>query len=271
MRHSLAVWSGAVAFLVASPVMAADLTPRFEAVPAASSWTGFYIGVHGGGGALVDEDVTIAPADAATQAYTGLQIAVGAQPTEIEPDSAGFLGGAQVGYNHQMGRGLIGIEADFAFSDIQDDETVVTNFVVEATNVAHVDLDWLATVRARAGLLATERVLLFVTGGVAFGEAEAGWDLSAPGNNDFFRGSASETKVGWTAGAGIEFTPTQFLGSQNVSFRADALYFDLGEVDFTTTGSGATAGQGTFDGEADVNGWIARVGVNVRFGTAGAL
>ena len=271
MRTLLAASGGAIALLLAAPAFAADLTPRFEAVPASSSWTGFYIGVHGGGGALLDEEVTIAPADAATQAFTGLQIAIGAQPTEIEPDSAGLLGGAQIGYNYQMGGALIGLEADFAFSDIQDDETVVTNFVTEATNVANVDLNWLATVRARAGLLATEQVLLFVTGGVAFGEVDAGWTLTAPGSNDFFRGSASETNVGWTAGAGIEFTPAQFLGHQNVSFRADALYFDLGEVDFTTTGAGNTAGRGTFDGEADVSGWVARFGVNVRFATAGAL
>src|SRR5690606_1787184 len=70
------------------------------------------------------------------------------------------------------------------------------------------ELDWFATVRGRLGFLLTPRLLVYGTGGVAFGETNANLvasDISPPPALVTARGSASETHIGWAAGAGGEF------------------------------------------------------------------
>ena len=77
--------------------------------------------------------------------------------------------------------------------------------------------DWLSTIRGRAGL-AFNNAMVYLTGGVAFADVKNSFFV--PG----FPGvSTSNTRVGWTVGAGAEymFTPN-WIG------RLEFLYADLG-------------------------------------------
>ena len=74
--------------------------------------------------------------------------------------------------------------------------------------------DWLATVRGRAGY-AFDRILIYGTGGGAFGNVQAGVRRAGP--------FSSSTQTGWTAGAGVEFAFTP-----NLTAKVEYLYVDLG-------------------------------------------
>ena len=73
---------------------------------------------------------------------------------------------------------------------------------------------WLATLRGRLGY-SVDRWLPYITGGGASGNAY----VSSPG------GAVSDTKGGWSAGAGIEWA---FL--PNWSAKVEYLYVDLGDA-----------------------------------------
>ena len=124
-------------------------------------------------------------------------------------------------------------------------------------------LNWLGTTRARLGFatLDQDRLLLFVTGGFAYGGGTA--SISSVGPNGYaWYGSSSSTQVGWTVGAGAEYAFTN-----NWTVKAEYLYYDLDQYSYyTTPNNGAAAGQNvTFHAKVQPEGSIARVGVNYKF------
>ncbi len=143
------------------------------------------------------------------------------EPT-LSPDPAflsrrdfdGQLGGLTVGVNHFAGNFLIGAEADIGVGNAEGYATDSTGF-----EGILVDLDWLATVRARAGYK-IENVVIFGTGGLALGGLEA--KVFNP--NTFLFDS---TAVGYTVGFGAEMSV-----SERLSIKAEYLYVDLGEENF---------------------------------------
>jgi opacity protein-like surface antigen len=77
------------------------------------------------------------------------------------------------------------------------------------------------------------------------------------------RGAASATRVGWTAGAGIEHA---FAGNWTV--KAEYLHYDLGRVSYTAAEASpafAFIGVPFLNVSTRVSGEIGRVGVNYRF------
>jgi opacity protein-like surface antigen len=94
--------------VLAGSALAADL-PVAKAPPAivASSWAGFYLGIHGGYGWKQDDfsqpETTFF---AAPQSINGIR-------------SKGAVYGAQAGYNWQFGRIVTGLEIDFSATDIK--------------------------------------------------------------------------------------------------------------------------------------------------------
>ncbi len=172
MKRSLAAGLGLLALIVAMPASAADL-PRGSmpykapAYVAQYNWTGFYLGINGGGG-WGDSDWN--------------NFAISNSP------SGGTIGGT-AGYNWQ-GVGspwVFGLEGDINWANFKDSSAC------GALN-CQTQNNWLGTVRGRAGY-AFDRFLPYLTGGVAFGDVEA--------NRTGFAG-ASDTNVGWTVGVGIE-------------------------------------------------------------------
>jgi outer membrane immunogenic protein len=148
-------------------------------------------------------------------------------------NATGEMVGGTVGYNLQMSQFVAGFEGDFDGSWLKGS---ATSACCEIKN------DWFGTARARLGI-AMDRWLPFVTGGAAFGDVKL----------DTALGSDTDTRIGWTAGAGIEYA---FTGAW--SAKVEYLYVDLG----TPSCSVATCGVAT-DVAFKAN--IVRGGVNYHF------
>jgi outer membrane immunogenic protein len=174
MKRGVVAFAGlvALAFAVGSAT-AADLPPRYQQpyAPApvyapAFNWTGFYIGINGGGG-------------------WGRSQWDGVDKFNV----SGGLIGATIGYNWQINQFVLGAEGDIDWSGIRGSTTTACAPGCDTRN------HWLSTVRGRLGY-AFGRVLPFVTAGLAVGDIKA----TVPG---FPAGSS--TTAGWTIGAGLEF------------------------------------------------------------------
>jgi len=152
-------------------------------------------------------------------------------------DANGAVGGGQVGFNWQSQQFVYGIEGDISLSNIGVDETLVTPFGVAK---ASAEIDWLATIRGRAGVLVQPRLLLYATAGLAIVSAEAKASSSVPGMPTVSV-SDRETGAGIVYGIGIESKWTDTM-----SVRLEYLGF------------GDTNAADSFG--------IVRAGVNFKFG-----
>jgi outer membrane immunogenic protein len=211
---------------------AADLetkAPRYQAVPAAN-WTGSYLGIQGG---IVHQD--------------GSFHDIGGNSGEHEANKLGATVGGVLGYNWQYGSFLYGVEGDWSAlggKSTGDGQFLQTSF----------GADWVATARGRAGL-AVDATLLYLTGGLAFGHLK---DNVTP-----IAGVVSldqdATKVGWTAGVGIEH-----MLSANWTAKAEFRYVDFGT-------SSASCTPGTFSCGAAYRGEFGNtlkmglIGLNYKF------
>ena len=121
-------------------------------------------------------------------------------------------------------------------------------------------IDWFGTVRGRIGYLADPKLLLYVTGGLAYGDVESS---AVIGNAGTAFSSVSNTHVGYTVGAGIEGV----IGG-NWTARLEYLYVDLGTVNgsFLTTIGGLGGGVLSSNYSSRITDNILRVGVNYKFG-----
>jgi outer membrane immunogenic protein len=130
---------------------------------------------------------------------------------------------------------------------------------------AKANLDWLGTARARLGFVATpdNRLMIYATGGLAYGGGSSSYTAYDAQNNFLLNGSPSSSRVGWTIGGGVEYAITN-----NITIKGEYLYYDLGSTNFQSpvTGPFATTFPGvvantkyTYDGS------IVRAGVNYKF------
>ena len=149
----------------------------------------------------------------------------------------GFLYGGQIGYNKQIESAVLGIEADIALSDADGDVVNDTGSEFAAT-----DLNYLATVRGRAGILLGESdsTLLFATAGLAVAEFDV----------DFEGEAGTFTHLGVVAGAGLEHMVTD-----QISIKAEYNYM----MSFEKDTSGSSGEDISYDGH------IAKFGVNFHF------
>ena len=153
------------------------------------NWTGFYAGINAGYG-WGTSDWDIPP---------------------VQTDPKGFMVGGTLGYNYQTGSFVWGFEGDIAWSDVKGSVDCGLGLTCETAN------RWLGTARGRLGY-AFDRWLPYVTGGAAFGDVRA--SINPIGL------TATETRVGWTVGGGLEYA---FLG--NWTAKVEYLYVDLGSFD----------------------------------------
>ena len=223
----------------------ADL-PRRGAAPAPAplvipyAWSGLYVGVNAGYGLSDNRHRPVCtPACAPTPA--------------LNTDADGFVGGGQVGYNQQIGRYLGGIEADLQYADIGRRVGGIAPGAL-AYNATQ-RLEFLGTLRARVGLV-MDRVLVYATGGLAYGDVTNGQTTVFPAAT--YAVASTRTEVGYAAGAGVEygFTP-------NLTGKIEALYYDLGR---RTVSGGATPPTGLIRGARfETAGVVARGGLNYKF------
>jgi outer membrane immunogenic protein len=159
------------AILGIGAAQAADLPMKaapYVAPAPVFSWTGWYAGVTAGYG--FGNTAQSLTADAA-EANIGPPITHPA-PSALRP--RGFVGGGEAGYNHQAGNFLVGLEADFSYSGLRQTASATGEpFIggVLQTTVA-TKLDWFGTVRGRLGVLPMNNLLLYVTGGFAYGDVQ---------------------------------------------------------------------------------------------------
>jgi outer membrane immunogenic protein len=138
---------------------------------------------------------------------------------------------------------------------------------------------WFGTVRGRVGWLATDQILLYATGGLAYGQVSVSGDLNTsasapslglkwgPGTNAF---SASNTNVGFAVGGGLEGKFTGWL-PPNWSWKLEYLYLDLGSLDTSTlfvaqyNAGNYSDTTGTMTTHTRFTDHIVRVGLNFQF------
>jgi outer membrane immunogenic protein len=227
---ALTVW------FAAGPVAAADLgpTPPVKSPPYVAplyDWTGFYLGGHGGAGW----------SNSTIRDPSGLNFAPPGAGVGVSGD--GWLGGAQLGYNYQLGAWVFGIEGDLSYTDIRGSTTSPFNVDISTR------LNWVGTVTGRLGI-AWDRTLVYAKAGAAFGETSFSAQVPL-----VFRGK--DTSAGWTVGAGAEYALWD-----NWSVKAEYNYIDLGTRTITATSPGGAS----ITADAKASEHVLKLGANYRFG-----
>jgi outer membrane immunogenic protein len=197
------------------PTKAPPYAPAYSPVPY-FNWSAFYLGANGGGawGTSRHSDTLLGNA-------TG------------DFDISGGLIGGTAGLNYQIGPWVWGLEGDLDWSRIRG------NSRIGGLNYDSY-LQWLGTARGRVGF-AFDRFLPYVTGGLAVGDLKA--SIIPPTVT-----TGTDTRAGWTVGAGVEYGITP-----NLTAKAEYLYVDLG--------SGTRIAGDTID----LKSHVVRGGLNWRF------
>jgi outer membrane immunogenic protein len=287
--------------ILAAPAFAADasgITGEFAPSADLPPWTGFYAGLNAGANWSSSMDLDVKTRNLASgPSNANLETAVLLSGSDAS-DTSGFLGGVQLGYNHELDMGgsgsrlVLGIEADLqglaqsgGETNSQDTATsdgptppddIIQPVYLTSEQQSQTDLEFFGTVRGRLGFLASPGLLLFGTGGLAYGkvntslENDQTWTQPSCGCNYIIsgQGSSSDTQVGWTVGGGLEwaFRP-------NWSLKAEYLYYDLGKVEGSVlntytgidTATGDSGEQSVSDYSVHVTGSILRAGINYHF------
>jgi len=280
MTSLKALLLAATAVVTASAALAADLPSRraapapFVAAVPAFTWTGFYVGVNAGAAFDFKDSARISYGPA-YGTFTDTTVA----GFNNRSDEASFTGGGQIGYNHQFGRFVAGIEADFNYIDLDSRRAGSTTVALGPFGSAteslsgRTSIDWFGTVRGRLGFLATDSLLVYGTGGLAYANVEshasADYTLVAPPFGTFnspYRGTRSDTRTGYTVGGGVEYAFTP-----NISLKGEYLYVDLGRDSVTAsyTGTGSVTPGDTFSISNKTSFSVARAGLNWKFNTFG--
>ena len=290
------------AALASGIALAADLPSRKAPPPMAPApimtWTGFYAGLNVGYGWAADPATRLTGGTAFVDpalagAFLNLPAAAALGASGVAPASkGGFLGGAQVGFNYQMSPSLlVGLEADIQGIAAGSSNGSIVNAIpiaappgpagrLHISNIATSSrLDYLATLRGRFGLLATPSLLVYATGGLAFGQASASASIVQTVTNPpgpavqpvFGAANTSATRLGWALGAGGEW---KFAA--NWSAKLEYLYYDLGSITNNVAliqfGPPGPALQSVTISQARtrVNGHVVRAGLNYHFNCCAA-
>jgi outer membrane immunogenic protein len=268
MSKSLIIAAGIVAASVTAG-MAADMRMPVKAPPIVDppiSWSGFYLGGDLGGswgrgrsdqtdvttttttvttttnlfrgntGPLTTSGSPFAPGTFPQIATTGPTAAAVSAFTTGRSNVNGFMGGGQIGWRQQINTWVLGVEGDIEGSAERGNVLVCSVDgcpTGSAIGTADIRLRWLSTLRGTVGFLVHPKVLLYGTGGLAFGQVDANY-LSGINGGSLTAGSVSTTRVGYSVGAGVEGKI-----DQHWSVRGQYLFVDLGTFS-TDLGAGPT-------------------------------
>ncbi len=257
MKKILVAGVGLLALATAMPALAADLparpAPVYKAPPPAViyySWTGCYIGGHGGG-------VWISKDARAGSDLVPVGFPVAPAGTDFgSHDASSWIVGVQGGCNYQFAGGfVIGIQGDYAWTDAEG--THADPFYIGETQRSKTKS--LASVTGRVGY-AWDRFLGYVKGGWAWERDDYDSYVTA---TSFVLATGSETRGGWTVGVGGEYAFTDWL-TGFVEYN----YYDFGSkwVAFTDF-------NGVSIGSIDINETksVVKAGLNFKFGGGGPV
>lgn len=186
-------------------------SPVADVVEPAANWTGLYVGVNGGAGAVVNR---IEADDLAGLDFDG----VGGE---------GILGSLMAGFNWQLGsQFVVGVQGDIGISDIKS--TLDASLGIGPVSFdldAKAKLDWFADASLRLGWLPSAETMIYVIGGYSYAhyKLDASLDVTAPINDVFvtvniFDVSETQDYDGYHVGAGIESMLTDSLTAR-VEYR----------------------------------------------------
>jgi outer membrane immunogenic protein len=226
MKKLLSAASLIALALSAGSALAADLPYRKEEPvyvappPPAVTWNGVYAGANIGGGW---------GAGSGNSNYWNVFGLNGGVTNHL---GGGVLGGLQVGYNYSLTPlFLVGLETDFQ-------GTSMPAFTGAG------GLDWFGTLRGRVGVTIMPTLLIYGTGGFAYGEFRSGVTQS------------DAIQTGWTAGGGVEW-----MFMPNWSAKLEYLYSDISGGDV----NGFNAGFGINNVNNHTRWNTVRAGVNYHF------
>lgn len=275
MRWSRWLMVAAMVLASGEGVRAADMSVKAPVAPApVESWTGLYLGIHGGWGWSEDSG----SASSASTPAQGLPPGAFFNPLSFGVGGNGGVFGGQLGYNWQVAREfVVGVEGDVSASWLKGSQNLVTSSSgfggppVGGIGTAFMsqNIDWLSSVRGRVGYIAGPG-LLYLTGGVGF----AGVKDSANATTSVvgagccaFPGTFDTTRVGFAVGGGYEA-----MLQSHWLLRAEYLYYGFDGLS-RTIGPGVTTTPGlcnSFPCFATYN-WgsfgvsVARVGLSYKF------
>jgi outer membrane immunogenic protein len=237
----------AIVALGAAPAVAADLpaqpyskAPMFAPI---YDWSGFYIGINGGGGS-------------SHKCWDVINDGMGPVPLSPEGchNATGGTFGGQIGYRWQAAAWVFGVEAQGNWADFRGNN--LSQFFLDATNQSRIDAFGLFT--GQVGW-AWNNALLYVKGGAAVTDDRYRVFSTSGG---FLTDTANETRWGGVVGVGFEYG---FAPNLSVGFEYDHMFMGSKDVTFFTTDTGA------FDGidhiRQDVD--IFTVRLNYKFGGYG--
>jgi outer membrane immunogenic protein len=245
-----------VAFVTGSAL--ADGLPErgvYASRPDCARFAGFYLGGSAG-----------------SVSYTAHQLDEGGFLQSFTSGSAtaggtrdGFAGGVQAGYNFQRHCTVFGIEADWSWSGVHVDTRFFEGDPSVIDVSAHSTLRSFGTLRTRSGIV-VDQSLLYVTGGLAWADIHnsvtehAGPPTFVTVNETH---SWSDARLGWTAGIGIEYALTH-----NISIKSEALYLSFADhtSGFISPIVFCPSVSHRCDFKTDESTWVARIGLNFRFG-----
>jgi opacity protein-like surface antigen len=244
----------------------------YKATPAAVpyNWTGFYVGgVLGADAGSSRENF----GDVYNRSFFDPGGGVG----DVGPRVAGLLGGAEVGYNYQIGKWILGVEADLTDSNTNGSTActdlsspgVVTTVITPVPHhlpvitfvgtpghplwntTCSAQASWIDTVTGRLGLASWDRNVFYVKGGAAFTRETFSATCNIPeALNGGAEGcynpaghllsslSAATNAVGGTVGLGTEFALTK-----NWSGKVEWDYINFGSRNLIASdGTGMNSG-----------------------------
>jgi len=233
-------------------IFKAKAPPAVQAV----NWTGFYIGAFAG--------ATLGTAD---WGYVG---------GEVAPHIGGFLGGADVGYDWQTGKWVLGVVGDIAGTNTRGGMACnaggATNGIAPPfipgpmfLTTCNARANWIGDVAARFGYT-WDRALLYVKAGGAWtNERFTAVCTNTASNNSSVQCTnpasalttgfaASTNRAGWLIGYGAQFALTK-----NWSAKAEANYISFGDTNvIASDGSALRVGMHV---------WEEKIGLDYRFNT----
>jgi outer membrane immunogenic protein len=262
----------AIAVLLSSPVMAADMPVKAPVVraPAAAAifnWSGFYVGGFVGGawsGRVTASDLF---SEGPVYPVGGEWSAFGDSHFKLK---ASVIGGVTAGVNWQAaGSSLVwGLEGEFGYMRLKGSGALPADFGYDLRFNTKAG-DWYGIAAGRLGF-AVDRTLIYVKGGAAFIQIKASTsdtcNTVGPCDLSLINATGSKTAVTWALGGGAEFALTNAW-----SVKAEYLFIDLPEsVRVCGAGSGGFAGGSTWCGTHHLPSGIhtAKLGLNYRFGQA---
>jgi outer membrane immunogenic protein len=181
----------------AGPTLAADaqVTKPYSAPPIVRSWSGPYLG----GG------LTYGTADYQAQPAPGVP-----PLTQWDADGIGLAG--VLGYNFQNGRFVYGLEGQLSWPNVSGSPANIGG-----AGPGRSELEWIAALRGRVGYLATNDLLVHVSGGFARARGELSAAGFAPPT------TRHATHSGWTAGIGADLRVNE---TWSLGLRANYYDFD---------------------------------------------